>query len=82
MTTRTIVTNRPQGRFNFAKIKHMNTFINYLKDTFAEMKHISWPTQKQAVVYTALVIGVSIVVSLFVGLLDYVFSQGLDLFLK
>ena len=60
----------------------MSQFINYLKDTKNELKHISWPTQKQSIVYTALVVGISIVISLFVGLFDFVFSRGLDWFIK
>lgn len=43
---------------------------------------MSWPTNKQTVVYTALVIGISIAVSVFVGLFDFGFSKGLDWFVK
>lgn len=60
----------------------MSRFINYLKDTQAELKHVSWPTQKQSMIYTALVIGISILVSLYVGLFDFLFSKGLDWFIK
>ncbi|MCF7816108.1 MAG: preprotein translocase subunit SecE [Candidatus Pacebacteria bacterium] len=60
----------------------MSQFINYLKDTVSELKHVSWPTNKQTVVYTALVIGISIAVSVFVGLFDFGFSKGLDWFVK
>ncbi len=77
-----ITPNRPQGRFNFANTFSMSHFINYLKDTIAELKHVSWPTNKQSVVYTVLVIAVSIIVALFVGLFDFVFSRGLDWFIK
>ncbi len=73
--------NRPQGRFNFAKIDHMAQFTDYIKDTIAEMKHVSWPTQKQAIVYTALVVGVSILVAIFVSIVDFGFKEGLDWFL-
>lgn len=59
----------------------MNQFINYLKDTYAELKHVSWPTQTQSVVYTALVIGISLLVSLYVGLFDAIFARGLDWFI-
>lgn len=60
----------------------MSQFINYLKDTAAELKHVSWPTHTQSVVYTALVIGISIFIALFVGLFDFGFSKGLDWFVK
>ncbi len=77
-----IVANRPQGRFNFANHICMSLFINYVKDTIAEMKHVSWPTNKQSIVYTALVIGLSAVIAIYVGLFDFVFARGLDLFIK
>ncbi|MCA9359714.1 preprotein translocase subunit SecE [Candidatus Nomurabacteria bacterium] len=56
----------------------MNNLTKYLRDTVAELKQVSWPTQHQAMLYTALVIGISIVVALFVGAFDYLFSQGIN----
>ncbi len=56
----------------------MSRLGNYLRDTAAEMKHVSWPTQTQAMVYTALVIVVSGLVALFLGAFDYVFTTLLD----
>ena len=38
------------------------------------MKHVSWPTRTQALVYTVMVIGLSIAVAIYLGLLDYVFA--------
>lgn len=58
----------------------MNRLINYLRDTRAELKHVSWPTQRQTIMYTALVILLSVVTSLYLGLFDYLFTHGLDLF--
>jgi preprotein translocase subunit SecE len=60
----------------------MERFINYLKDTRAEMKHVSWPTQRQAIVFTVLVIAFSIIVSLILGLADFLFTKGLDWFIS
>ncbi len=59
----------------------MTQFINYLKDTYAEMKHISWPTQKQAGVYTALVVGISIAAAILIAFFDAGFSRALDWFI-
>lgn len=56
----------------------MNNFTKYLRDTFAELKQVSWPTQHQAMLYTVLVIGISIIVAMFVGAFDYLFSQGIN----
>jgi preprotein translocase subunit SecE len=54
--------------------------INYIKETRAEMTHVTWPSKKQAVGYSVIVVAVSIIVSAFLGLFDYVFSTLLKLF--
>ncbi len=59
----------------------MDTFINYLKATAAEMKQVSWPTQAQAFSYTALVIAISAFVAAFAGAFDYLFSKGVEMLL-
>jgi preprotein translocase SecE subunit len=60
----------------------MNSFINYIKDTVAEMKHVSWPTNKQTIVYTVLVVVISAIAALYIGIFDFVFQRGLDWFVK
>jgi preprotein translocase subunit SecE len=56
----------------------MSNLSNYFKATLAEMKQVSWPTQRQAFLYTLLVILISVLVSLFLGAFDFIFSQGID----
>ena len=34
--------------------------VEYVKETKVELKHVAWPTKKQAVLYTVLVIVVSV----------------------
>ena len=60
----------------------MNRLLTYLRDTHGELKHVSWPTQRQTVLYTALVIAISIVTSLYLGLFDFLFQKGLGLLVK
>jgi preprotein translocase subunit SecE len=48
--------------------------FTYFKEVRAEMKHVSWPTRRQTVVYTLVVIAVSLITSVYLGLLDYLFS--------
>lgn len=50
---------------------------DYIRETKTELKHVNWPTRKQAVVFTVVVIAVSIGVSLFLGFFDFLFSIGL-----
>lgn len=56
----------------------MSNFGNYLRDTMAEMKQVSWPSQSQAFLYTLLVLAISVVVSLFLGAFDYIFNLGIN----
>lgn len=53
------------------------SFLQYLKDTRGELRHVSWPTQMQTIVYTVLVIVLSLLVAVYLGFLDYVFTTGL-----
>ena len=57
----------------------METIAQYLRDTVSELKQVKWPTQNQAMVYTALVIAVSTVVALFVSVWDFVFATGIKI---
>ena len=50
------------------------SFVQYLKDTRAELRHVAWPTQTQTVVFTGLVVAISIFVSLYLGVFDYLFT--------
>ncbi|HEY4527584.1 MAG TPA: preprotein translocase subunit SecE [Candidatus Paceibacterota bacterium] len=55
--------------------------INYLKETRQEMHHVNWPTRKNTIRFTLLVVGVSAAVAAFLGFLDFVFQYLLDKFI-
>ncbi|MHB1330583.1 MAG: preprotein translocase subunit SecE [Minisyncoccota bacterium] len=52
----------------------MNRFIQYIKDTKAELVHVKWPTRRQATAFTIFVIVVSLLTSLYLGFFDYLMS--------
>jgi preprotein translocase subunit SecE len=51
---------------------------NYIRETKGELKHVSWPTRRQALAFTIIVVLVSLVLSVFLGLFDFLFSRGLQ----
>lgn len=59
----------------------MTKVIAFIKEARAELMKVNWPTRKQTTNYTLLVIGVSAVVAIFLGGLDYVFGQILKTFI-
>ncbi len=65
------------GAFFSRKITFMS-FTDYLRDTRGELKHVSWPTRKQAIVYTILTIVISVALSFYLGFFDFIFSLGLE----
>ncbi len=53
----------------------------YINETRAEMKHVSWPTRNQTLIYTGLVIFLSVALSLYLGIFDAIFTEGIKLFI-
>ncbi|MCF7794788.1 preprotein translocase subunit SecE [Patescibacteria group bacterium] len=55
----------------------MTKLGNYIKASIEEMKKVTWPTKKETARYTWLVIGLSLAIAAFLGLLDFVFNYAL-----
>lgn len=58
----------------------MTSLVRYIKETRIELKHVSWPTRRQAVLYTLAVVAISLVTAAYLGGLDWVFGRILELF--
>ncbi|OGI64192.1 preprotein translocase subunit SecE [Candidatus Nomurabacteria bacterium RIFCSPLOWO2_01_FULL_41_21] len=56
----------------------MSKVTEYLKETKTELKHVIWPSRKQTVYFTLIVIALSILVAYFLGVFDFLFSRGLE----
>lgn len=54
----------------------------YVKESIIELKKVSWPSKKETYRYTLLVIGLSLVMAIFLGALDFLFSLGLEALLR
>jgi len=52
--------------------------ITYLKEVKAEMKRVSWPTRKQALVFTLITIVIALFTAVYLGVLDFVFTEILS----
>ena len=47
----------------------------FVREARVELKKVNWPTKQQTINYTAVVIGLSVAVGVFLGGLDYVFRE-------
>lgn len=57
----------------------MSRLTTYFKETRAELKHVTWPTRKQATLYTIVVITISAATALYLGAFDFIFTTLLKL---
>lgn len=57
------------------------SLIQYIKETQVELKHASWPTRRQAIMFTLITVLISIGVSIFLGVFDWFFGFILEKFL-
>lgn len=48
----------------------LSKILTFLKEVRIELAKVSWPTNKQIVLYTVVVIGVSLFLALILGVLD------------
>ncbi len=60
----------------------MNKLINFIKESYLELRRVTWPSKEQVVNYTIAVIVISVAVALFLGLLDMLFSSFISKFIS
>ncbi|MDY0091999.1 MAG: preprotein translocase subunit SecE [Candidatus Vecturithrix sp.] len=54
----------------------MRRLLQFLKEARLELKKVSWPTRKELVGSTTIVIVVSVLFGVFLGLLDIIFFHS------
>ena len=58
-----------------------NRLVRYLRETYYELKRVSWPTRAEAVNLTIIVVAATSFMAIILGLMDWVFSWAFGLFL-
>lgn len=58
-----------------AASKQPNRIQRYFRETVGELRKVSWPTRKEAVNLTVIVLIVTFGMSAFLGLLDFIYTQ-------
>lgn len=55
----------------------VNKITQFVKEAKVELEKVNWPSKKQTINYTLIVIGISIVLAIFLGGLDFIFESSL-----
>jgi preprotein translocase subunit SecE len=56
--------------------------LQFLKEVRTELMKVTWPSRTEIIRLTGVVIGVSIAVGIYLGSLDFIFTQLVQLLLK
>jgi len=59
--------------------KRGNIVSAFLRQSRDEMKQVTWPTRRQTARFTLIVIGITVTAGLYLGTLDYLFTQLMGL---
>jgi len=54
----------------------------FLVETYDELKKVIWPTRNEVVRLTAIVVTLSILIGIYIGSLDYLFTKLMGFILK
>ena len=60
----------------------LKKIAQFLQESRSELKKVSWPDRKQAIRLTAVVITVSLIVGLFIGIVDFGLNKGLEVLIR
>jgi preprotein translocase subunit SecE len=52
-----------------------NAIVRYFRETSGELKKVNWPTRREAINLTAIVLAVTFGMSIIMGFLDLIFSR-------
>jgi preprotein translocase subunit SecE len=58
-----------------ASRKQQNRITRFFRETVGELRKVTWPTRKEAINLTIVVLIVIAVMSAFLGVLDFIYSQ-------
>lgn len=56
-----------------------NKITNFFKESYIELRKVAWPTREETIRHTLIVIGVSLSVTIILGLLDFLFTYLAEL---
>lgn len=58
----------------------MNKIVQFFKDSYGELRKVIWPTRETVMASTKVVIVSTLIVAVFLGLVDFLLVRGIDLF--
>ena len=60
----------------------MTTPVIFVREAYDELRQVVWPSRKEIFRLTGIVIILSVIMGLYIGGLDWIFTQAIQLVLK
>jgi len=60
----------------------MNKIIRFFKESFAELKKVTWPSRDEVTSSTKVVLVSTLLIALALGLVDFLIFRGIDLIFR
>jgi preprotein translocase subunit SecE len=57
----------------------MNKIIRFFKESFGELKKVTWPSREEVTSSTKVVLVSTILIAIVLGLVDFLIFRGIDL---
>lgn len=54
----------------------------FTRDIIEELKKVTWPSRNQTVRLTVVVIGISLIIGVYIGIIDILLAKGLEILTK
>ena len=71
-----------KGFFKYFSMKAQsiinNPVVKYFREAKVELEKVSWPTKKETIKYSSLVLGLSLAVAILTGIFDLGLTKGLE----
>jgi len=74
---RTRGSGRPKAKKEVRRTGLFGRIGGFFREVVSELRKVIWPTRKELITYTTIVIGFVTVMTAIVGLLDYGFGKGI-----
>ncbi len=55
---------------------------NFANGIIEELKKVTWPTKKETIRLTTIVVGISLIIAVYIGIIDVLLTKGLETITK
>lgn len=62
--------------------KKLSMRQGFVSDMMAELRRVHWPSQKETLRLTAIVIVISLIIGTYIGIIDVLLAKGLEIITK